>query len=169
MTERKPKKKDSEETKKNKKKDENSTNYTPKKENVKKTNMLIALKASLGIVSTAADKAGISREIHYKWIREDSEYRKAVEDINERALDFAETALFKQMQEGDHTSTIFYLKTKGKKRGYTESQEITIQDNTTNNERIKPVVQSLKKAKEALLDFAIDLKNIELDGDDIEN
>jgi hypothetical protein len=31
--------------------------------------------------------------------------------------------LHKQIQDGNPTSTIFYLKTKGKKRGYIERQE----------------------------------------------
>ena len=40
------------------------------------------------------------------------------------ALDFAESQLHKQIQNGEVSSTIFYLKTKGKKRGYIERQEI---------------------------------------------
>jgi hypothetical protein len=39
-------------------------------------------------------------------------------------LDFAESQLHKQVKEGNTTATIFLLKTKGKKRGYIERQEI---------------------------------------------
>jgi hypothetical protein len=40
------------------------------------------------------------------------------------ALDFAESQLHKQIQSGEVSSTIFYLKTKGKKRGYVERSEV---------------------------------------------
>ncbi len=39
-------------------------------------------------------------------------------------MDFAESQLYKQIKEGSTAATIFYLKTKGKKRGYIERQEI---------------------------------------------
>ena len=40
------------------------------------------------------------------------------------AIDFAESQLHKQIRDGNSTATIFFLKTKGKKRGYVERQEI---------------------------------------------
>ena len=40
-------------------------------------------------------------------------------------LDFAETMLMKHIREGDTTSLIFYLKTKGRERGYVERVEAT--------------------------------------------
>jgi hypothetical protein len=85
--------------------------------------MIEALEKSLGIVTTAAKSAGIDRSTHYEWLKTDDEYRKAVEDIGDIALDFAESQLHKQISNGEVSSTIFYLKTKGKKRGYIERQE----------------------------------------------
>ena len=49
-----------------------------------------------------------------------------VADIQNEALDFAETALFDQIKDGNPQSTMFYLKTKGKLRGYTERSELDI-------------------------------------------
>lgn len=92
---------------------------------IHKKAMIEALEKSLGIVTTACKSVGISRETHYRWLREDEEYRKQVEDISDVALDFAESQLHKQIQNGEVSSTIFYLKTKGKKRGYVERTEIT--------------------------------------------
>lgn len=86
--------------------------------------MLQALEKSLGVVTTACKSVGISRETHYKWLREDESYKESVDDLVNVALDFAETQLHKQISKGNPTSTIFYLKTKGKNRGYIERQEI---------------------------------------------
>ena len=86
--------------------------------------MIEALTASLGVVTDACRNVEISRQTHYRWLQEDEEYKKAVEEISDIALDFAESMLHKQIQDKDTTATIFYLKTKGKKRGYIEKQEI---------------------------------------------
>jgi hypothetical protein len=86
--------------------------------------MLEALEQSLGIVTSACKKVGIGRTTHYEWLKTDEDYKKAVNSIEDIALDFAESQLHLQIQEGSTTSTIFYLKTKGKKRGYVERQEI---------------------------------------------
>lgn len=93
----------------------------------KKDQMLEALQKHLGIVSTACKAVGISRVTHYRYMK-DPEYKVAVEQITEEAVDFAESHLLKKISEGDTTATIFYLKTKGKSRGYVERQEMKIQE-----------------------------------------
>lgn len=99
--------------------------------------MLSALEKSLGVVTTAAKSAGIERQTHYKWLEKDPKYKKAVEELQEVAIDFAESKLFKAIENGAEASTIFYLKTKGKKRGYIEKQEF---DHTTKGEKITPPI-----------------------------
>ncbi len=89
-----------------------------------KAAMIEAMKQSLGVITTAAKVAGISRQIHYDWLKEDPEYKQAIEDTAEVALDYAESQLHKQIGNGEVASTIFYLKTKGKKRGYVERTEV---------------------------------------------
>ena len=86
--------------------------------------ILDALEKSLGVVTTACKSVGIGRTTFYDWIKEDPEFKKKVKDINDIALDFAESSLHKQIKDGNTAATIFYLKTKGKKRGYVERQEI---------------------------------------------
>ena len=93
-----------------------------------KTLLLKALEKSLGIVTEACQKAGLSRTQHYKWYKEDEEYRKAVQEIDGIFIDFAETHLKEQIEKGSTPATIFYLKTRGKKRGYGDSLDITSND-----------------------------------------
>ena len=93
---------------------------------IKKKRMVEALTESLGIITVACEKAGINRTTHYRWLSEDAEYKQAVGDIENVALDAVESALFDRIREGDTTAIIFYLKTKGKKRGYIERQEIDL-------------------------------------------
>jgi hypothetical protein len=90
---------------------------------IKKAAMVKAMEEALGIVSAAARKVGIDRSTHYQWLKDDETYRAAIDSIQDIALDFAESQLHKQIQNGEVSSTIFYLKTKGKKRGYIERQE----------------------------------------------
>jgi len=86
--------------------------------------MIEALVKSLGVVTIACKEVDIARKTHYEWYREDEDYRKAVDDISDVALDFAESMLHKQIQDRDTAATIFYLKTKGKGRGYIERHEL---------------------------------------------
>jgi hypothetical protein len=106
--------------------------------------MLEALEKSLGIVTTAAKTVGIDRSTHYNWLKEDEAYKEAVEGISDMAIDFAESQLNQLMSGAKHqvvtnkgeiveikdapnpSSIIFYLKTKGKKRGYIEKQEVEV-------------------------------------------
>ena len=90
--------------------------------------LLEALTKSLGIVTTACKQADVGRTTYYQWLREDPDFKKAVADIKDIALDFAESQLHKQIQEGNTTATIFFLKTQGKSRGYVERQEIEMQE-----------------------------------------
>ena len=96
--------------------------------NTKKEAMLEALEKSLGIVSTAAKMVGIDRSTHYAWLKADEEYKSAVNSIQDSVLDFAESHLYKLVKEGNPAATIFMLKTRGKKRGYIERQEIEVQE-----------------------------------------
>jgi hypothetical protein len=90
-----------------------------------KAMLLIALEKSLGIVTPACKEVGISRETYYRYYKEDEEFRTKVDDINEITLDFTETQLLKKIKEGSERSILFYMKYKARKRGYTDSIDIT--------------------------------------------
>ena len=94
------------------------------KTNILKGNLLEALEQSLGVVTTACKIVGCNRSTFYGHYNRDTKFRDAVDELQNMTLDFAESQLHKQIQEGNTTATIFYLKTKGKKRGFVERQEI---------------------------------------------
>lgn len=96
----------------------------PTNTDIQKRAMIQALEKSLGVVTSACKSVGIARSTHYDWMDSDEEYRNAVNSLQDVALDFAESKLFKSIENGSDTATIFFLKTKGKKRGYIERQEI---------------------------------------------
>lgn len=89
----------------------------------KKRAVLIALENTLGVVTLACKKADVARCQFYKWCEDDKEFLSQVQSVQDIALDFAESKLFEQIKDNNPTSTIFYLKTKGKKRGYVERIE----------------------------------------------
>jgi len=88
--------------------------------------MLEALERSLGIVTSACVSVGIHRSTHYEWMKTDRNYAQSVRDLESRTLDFAESHLHKLIKQGNPSATIFFLKTKGKSRGYVERQEIEV-------------------------------------------
>jgi len=90
-----------------------------------KEKLLKSLEKNLGIVTAACKEVGISRNQFYIYYNEDSDFRKAVDDINEITLDFAENQLLKKIKEGSERSILFYMKYKARKRGYTDSLDIT--------------------------------------------
>ena len=82
------------------------------------------MEQSLGVVTQACKMVGVSRVTYYDYYKNDPEFKKEIDEIQNVALDFAESQLHKQIRDGSTSATIFYLKTKGKNRGYIERQEI---------------------------------------------
>ena len=105
-----------------------------KSRHIKKEAILSALENSLGVVTVACKSVDIPRSTYYKWLNEDEKFAEQVKDIENIALDFGESQLHKQIGLGNTSATIFFLKTKGKKRGYIERSEL---DLTSGDEPIK--------------------------------
>ena len=83
-----------------------------------------AIKKTKGVVSQAAKRLGISRMQLHRIINDRSTVKEALTDAREEMKDFAESQLYKGMNDGNPTLIIFYLKTQAKDRGYVERQEI---------------------------------------------
>tara|TARA_R100000700_G_C3177093_1_gene152134 strand:+ start:4213 stop:4557 length:345 start_codon:yes stop_codon:yes gene_type:complete len=100
-------------------------NKQNKQKLTKKETFLKCLRNNLGHISRACESAKISRGTYYKWIDE-AEFKEQVDAVNEGLVDHVEHQLLKKIDMGDTTAIIFYLKTKGKNRGYVEKQEVSL-------------------------------------------
>lgn len=111
----------------------------------RKRAMIEAMRKSLGVVSVAAKKVGITRQTHYNWLKEDAAYRHEIEAVMEEEKDFVESHLHQLIQQGNPAATIFYLKTKAKDRGYVERIEQTFADQTIEEVRVNIVRSNHKE------------------------
>ena len=102
------------------------------KENRKKK-FLMFLKEGKGIISYACGKTGISRQTYYDWIQKDEQFKEACNEINENMTDWVESKLFSKINDEDLTAIIFYLKTKGRNRGYVEKSEFGLTNKEGND------------------------------------
>lgn len=81
---------------------------------------------SFGNVSITCKKLGISQETFCQWAKNNDEILTAQYFASEAALDFVESKLMSQIAEGNATCIIFYLKTRGKRRGYTQELNLNV-------------------------------------------
>lgn len=126
----------------------------PTKANAYKKKVFVEkMKKTLGNITASSEAAGINRCTYYEWYEKDAEFRAAIDSIAESCIDFAESSLMQQIKDGNPTSTIFYLKTKGKKRGYIETQELTGKDGKDlipaqmTDDEIKKELERIRKSR----------------------
>ena len=91
---------------------------------VNKETILKTLEECMGVVTICCKSCGIDRGTFYNYLSKDEKFKKRVEEIENVVLDFAENSLLKQIKSGDTTATIFFLKTKGRSRGYVEKVDV---------------------------------------------
>lgn len=118
-------------------------NNSTKFRNKKKQAFLAKMETTLGNITESCKAANIDRKTYYNWMKADPAFAEAVNNLAESSLDFAESCLKKQIKDGNTTATIFYLKTKGKARGYIETHEII-------GNQDAPVTLSFKDALEGV-------------------
>ncbi len=84
-----------------------------------------ALKDARGFVSVAARRLGCSDSTVRSYVERYATCKQAVTDAREAMIDLAEGKLYANINDGDNTAIIFFLKTQAKDRGYVERVEQT--------------------------------------------
>ena len=103
---------------------------------VKKLKYLELLPLKNYSISKVCKAMSMSRQTYYNWTTNDSDFKQAIEDLNEADIDDSEESLrvlrrgvpeldangkfVKWTHRPDVTALIFHLKTKGAARGYIE-------------------------------------------------
>jgi AcrR family transcriptional regulator len=74
--------------------------------------LIEAMEASLGVVTTACKKVGVSRTTFYEYYKTDEDFKNTVDELEAVALDFAESQL-RPNNEGQYRSHHLLPKDKG--------------------------------------------------------
>jgi len=112
----------------------------------KKVEFLKVFKKKACNISASCDAVKIDRQTYYNWMAKDEKFKTSVLECQEGLIDFAESMLMQNINKGDNTATIFFLKCKGKSRGYIEKQEIEHTGESLNRPtKIEIVAPNVKK------------------------
>ena len=130
---------------------ETENNNRSKKKEQTAQRIIDALSQTHGLLTLAAHKAGVSYSTVNRYARDYPAVQQAVLEAKESMLDFAEGKLFEKISKGDTASIIFFLKTKGKARGYIERYEHTGEDGKPMETKITVVSENAKKLTEDII------------------
>lgn len=105
----------------------------------------------LGNLTQTCKLLKIPPKMIYEYMEKSPDFKEEMLAIREsESIDFVESKLMQKINEGDTTSIIFFLKTRGKKRGYSERFELTgangkdLIDERTDDE-IKAEIEKMQK------------------------
>jgi len=84
-----------------------------------------AIRKTGGLFALAAQRVGVSASTITRRVAKSARLQEAAREATDRQLDLAESALMKAIEAGESWAVCFFLKCKGKGRGYIERQEIT--------------------------------------------
>lgn len=80
-------------------------------------------------ITATCTALGISRKTFYEWKEKKKKLAEGLEAAEEAIIDFAESKLVEHINNDDVQALIFFLRTKGKKRGYVEKTETDVNIN----------------------------------------
>jgi hypothetical protein len=93
----------------------------------KQLQMLIGIDTCLGSVLAAAEKSGIHRATHYRWLQTDANYKAAFTALTTVTHEWTDAKILELYKENELKEAMFLLSIRGKHRGYrlTDKQPTT--------------------------------------------
>ena len=111
--------------------------------------IVTAIKGTGGIHTKIAEKLGVNRHTVTKYIHDYPEVADAVQTETERVLDVVESKLIENAFAGDMSAVSFYLRCKGRGRGYNDRVDSHISGTLAINAAQPPSIEEIAKlAKE---------------------
>ncbi len=83
-----------------------------------KERLLKCLEEENGLIYRACQKAGLAYSTYLRYYNDDEVFRERADEIEGLEGDRVESKLMESIDEGDTQAIMFYLKTKGRNRGY---------------------------------------------------
>jgi hypothetical protein len=90
---------------------------------INKDRMLKALESSLGVITTALKACDLSRTNFYKWLKEDEEFAKSVDEIENIQQDFIKSKYYECVKDKVPSVVIHAAKTR---LGWNETNRVDL-------------------------------------------
>lgn len=84
-------------------------------------------------VKDTCKELNINRGTYYLWIKNDPLFKEQCDMIQEGLIDLAESQLMTNIKNGKEQSLLFFLRCKGRDRGYVEKKEVEHSGNVSVN------------------------------------
>lgn len=95
-----------------------------------KKETLAAIGRSSGVIAVAARSLGITRQTLSRHIHNNPEYKEALDQAREDAIDTAESKLIEAINDREPWAICFFLKCQAKHRGYIEKSEMQVSNDS---------------------------------------
>ena len=103
---------------------------------LKKAKFLEALKECKGLIYLACSAANVGRTTVFIWRKDDPDFDEAIKQVQEMVIDVVEHKLLSKIDDGDTDAIKFFLRSRGKDRGYGDDK-----NTNTNNAPQQIVIQ----------------------------
>jgi len=106
-----------------------------------------------GFITKAAELLGVTYQSVQDKIKDWPEVKEAYEFVIEKRFDMTESKLFQAIANGEPWAVMFFLRYKGRKRGYMEKAQVDVKGEMKNKTEIdlsQITTEDLKKMKKIL-------------------